>query len=95
MVQAGNSVRLSATFKDFAGTLTDPTGTITFKVFDLKRNQIGSTVNLSGGNHSGTGVYRYDYTVPLGTKQSLVYEFAGLIGGLPAITRKVLQVTQW
>lgn len=95
MAQAGNSVRLSATFKDFAGVLTDPTGTITFKVFDLKQNQIGSTVNLSGGNHPSTGVYRYDYTIPLGTVRNVIYEFAGLIGGLPAVTRKVLKVTQW
>jgi hypothetical protein len=90
MVIAGNSARLTSTFKDFSGTLTDPTGTITFKVFDLKRNQIGTTVNLAGGNHVSTGVYQYDYAVPLGTTSNLVYEFAGLVGGLPAITRKVL-----
>lgn len=86
---AGNSVRLTSTFKDFSGTLTDPTGTITFKVFDLKRNQIGTTVNLAAGNHVGTGVYQFDYLAPSG---SVVYEFAGLVGGLPAIIRKVLIV---
>jgi hypothetical protein len=89
MVIAGNSVRLTATFKDFTGTPTDPTGTITFKVFDLKRNQIGTTVNLTAGNHVGTGVYQFDYVAPA---SNVAYEFAGLVGGLPAIVRKTLIV---
>lgn len=91
MATSGDTVRLTATFKNFADALTDPTE-ITVKFYDQSKVQIGSTVTLDASNKDSTGVYHYDYIVPSGYKK-IYYEFCGIIDDYPSVERDIIQVT--
>jgi hypothetical protein len=92
MSVSGNTVRLAVIFRNFSGTLTDPTGTITLKFYDRKKAQIGSTINLTGANRDGVGQYHYDYTIPSNTTGTLTYEFAGVVSGYASVGRATIPV---
>lgn len=87
----GDTVRLTATFKNFADALTDPTA-ITVKFYDQSKAQIGATITDGDIVKDSTGVYHYDYTIPDGYKK-IYYEFCGTIDGKPSVERDIIQVT--
>lgn len=90
MAIIGNTIRLSAEFKSFAGVYTDPT-LVTLKIYDKNMAQIGETVVLGDAHKNGIGKYYYDYLVPddkrLGINTLTFYEFCGIIDGEPALNR--------
>lgn len=91
--KAGNTVRFTAEFRDFANNLSDPT-LIIFRVYDQAYNKVGDyPVDLSSMK-SSTGVYFYDYTIPSSgyTNQKLYYEFYGEVSGSPSLNRSSFKV---
>jgi hypothetical protein len=85
----GDTVRLTATFKNFADTLVDPTS-ITVKFYDQSKTQIGTTITEVVKDD--VGVYHYDYTIPDGYKK-IYYEWTGMIDDKPSVERDIIQVT--
>ena len=77
MALNGNTVRLKAEFKTFAGVYADPTN-ITLKIYDCHKYQVGTTISITTADKTALGVYEYDYTIPLGYEE-LTYEFSGLL----------------
>lgn len=94
MALVGNTVRVTGSFYNFAGVLTDPdVGTIFVKFYDSKMVQIGSSVNLTvGANKVSTGVFKYDYTIPVTTSPSIIYEFSGTVDSVTSLNRSVIPV---
>ncbi|MDD4483675.1 MAG: hypothetical protein PHD55_04820 [Methanoregula sp.] len=71
----GDEVRLKATFKDFSGTLVDPSA-MTLKVYDSTGTAV-ITKTLSDLTREGLGVYHYDWvTSAIG---DFIYEFSGTL----------------
>ena len=87
-----NTVRLTAEFKTFAGNYSDPTS-ITFKVYDLQRRQLGSTIDVDDDDKISTGIYRLDYEIPNGYTK-VTYEFSGLLEGKQLTGRTTID-TDW
>ena len=90
MAISGDTVRLTATFKDFSDALVDPTS-IAIKFYDPSKIQIGETVTTDIVNDS-PGVYHYDYTIPTGYKK-IYYEWGGTIDSKPSVERDIIQIT--
>lgn len=90
IAQTGDSVRLEAEFKNFAGEFADPTG-MSVKVYVRSTRQ-----NLVTGSptKSSVGHYYYYYTVPVDDYGALAYEFSGTLDSLPVVVRKLLLV-EW
>lgn len=83
--QAGNTIRLVCTFKDFNGVKINPTNTkISFYNYKYERLQ---QTTLSITNRLETGVYFYNYITPSTLEQRIIYEWYGEINGLPSIKR--------
>ena len=74
-----NTVRLKAEFKTFDDEYADPIG-ITLKIYDKLKEQIGETISISTVQRVSTGIYEYDYLLPL-DYTSIVYEFSGTLNG--------------
>jgi len=72
-----NTLRLRAEFKTFNDEYGDPSN-ITLKVFDTHRIQIGTTIDIGATEKLTTGIYQYDYLLPIGYT-SVVYEFSGVL----------------
>lgn len=95
MATIGNTIRLTATFKNFAGVLTDVTGdAVTVRILQSTDpfDQIGSDIT-TGIVKVSTGVYRLDYTIPLDSPRSFIYEFSGDVEGSTELGRKKVSVT--
>jgi hypothetical protein len=90
MALIGDTVRLTAKFKKFDGTLDDPTD-ITLKVYDGNL-QILSTINIESGNKVATGEYKYDYTIPDVKTNILFYEFSGTLEGSTIVGRDSISI---
>lgn len=90
--KAGNTVRFSCEFKDFANQLADPP-LIMFKVYNQRYEQI-HTASLGSGEKAGIGNYFYDYTIPSTgyTNQKLYYEWYGEVAGNPSLNRGSFKV---
>lgn len=87
MTLTGNTVRLKASFYNFAGVLTDPTD-VAIKIY----SHIGQMLLITASpTQESTGVYYYDYTVPTDVNGSIVYEFSGTMEGSPTVGRAVLE----
>jgi len=72
----GDTVRLKATFYNFAGSLSDLPSSPTLKVYD-DHEILLSTVLPASITHGTTGIYYYDYTIPQVGR--LIYEFSGTL----------------
>jgi hypothetical protein len=82
--QAGNTIRLLCTFKDFNQANVDP-DLVKVVIYDQKYNMLQTiTTNII---KSSVGNYYYDYTIPEDSRQKLYYEFYGMIGGVPSLKR--------
>ena len=91
MALNNNTVRLKAEFKTFLDVYADPTG-ITLKVYDKQREQVGSTITINDDNKTSTGIYSYDYTIPLDYIR-LTYEFSGTLEGSTITGRSAITCT--
>jgi hypothetical protein len=72
----GDTIRLKATFYDFAGSLADLSATPSLKVYDDHEVLLVTALPASI-IHPSTGVYYYDYTLTQTGK--LTFEFAGTL----------------
>jgi len=72
-----NTLRLKAEFKTFDDEYGNPTG-ITLRVYDTHRIQIGDTIDIGDSEKLSTGIYQYDYLLPVGYT-AVVYEFSGVL----------------
>ena len=79
-VTQGDTIRLNAAFKTFAGVGTDPT-IVTLTVSDEQRNTLFSGGTSAGGieNGSAAGAFIYDYTTI--NEGVHFYEFEGTLEG--------------
>lgn len=87
-VQRGNTVRLTALFKDWEGEPIDPDA-VKVIIYDRKWQKLHDD-DLGPGHHLDTGSYFYDY-VPEQTGTYYV-EWQGRIEGLPSLHRSTLIV---
>lgn len=88
--QQGNTVRTQATFKNFSGELTDPSG-IRVTIYEAGTwNVVHRSDELTEANKLSTGVYFYDYVVE---RTGLFWrEWCGTVDGLPSLRRAEWQV---
>jgi hypothetical protein len=92
MAKTGDTIRVLCEFKTFAGVYADPS-TITLKVYDKDRQQIGSTISITESHKTATGKYQYDYTIPASTGTPITFEWSGTLEGSTALSRKDVSVT--
>jgi hypothetical protein len=86
LVQFGDTVRLKATFHDFAnGALADPAA-VTAKIYNSSQIELQTATAVK----ESVGVYHYDYTST--AKGVFFYEFSGQLEGTPAVRRDKLTV---
>lgn len=87
----GDTIRLKATFTNWAGTPTDPDGSsISLKIYDSAERVI-LTVAHGSITKDGTGVYHYDYTTTADGKYT--FEYSATVGGETELARKEFFVT--
>ncbi len=90
-MESGNTIRLKCNFKTFAGVDSDPES-ITLKIYNKYRKQIGNTISITNTNKVSTGNYQYDYTVPSGYDQ-IIYEYSGTLEGSTITARDAIDVS--
>jgi hypothetical protein len=91
-IYQGDTVRLKASFYNFAGALADPdAGTVTLRIYDAGRTLLETVAN-SSITKSSTGVYYYDYTTT--AAGDLSYEFSGTLEGSTVLGRQMFEV-EW
>jgi len=83
MMLQGDTVRLKVHFKTFSGESVDPTD-ITLTIFSEDKTQI-EQISITDTNKENVGVYFYDY-IP-DDIQELIFEFRGLFGDKPILSR--------
>jgi len=83
VVTSGNTIRLKATFYNFAGGLADLEGDPTLKIY-TKAKVLVSTITTSI-QHPSTGVYYFDRTTD--TTGDMIYEFSGALEGTTTLVR--------
>ena len=105
MAVSGNTVRLKCEFKTFDDEYDDPTS-ITLKIFDKDKTQIGATIEITDAYKTDTGIYEYDYTIPalsvliddlsttLISCTKIFYEFSGTLEG-ETITGRDKIIVNW
>jgi hypothetical protein len=89
-VISGDTVKLKCDFKSWLGEYTDP-DSITLKIYDVNKTQVGATINLTAANKTDTGKYEYEYVVPDSYPQ-LIFEYRGVIDGNPILGRQLITV---
>lgn len=89
-VQAGNTVRLQCKFYDYEGNLINPSF-VKIVFYDYQYNKTFEQT-LDAKYRLATGIYFYDYRTEFVEKR-YIYEFYGLIGGLPSIKRSEFLTT--
>ena len=72
----GDTVKLRASFRNFAGALEDRTS-VTVKIYSAGGVQVGADITGASVVRESTGIYYTLYTLPLGYS-TIIYEFSGL-----------------
>lgn len=89
--QLGNTVRLTAVFKDWANQVVDPT-LVKLKVYNSGW-ALMHDYSLGIEDKLVTGEYYFDYTIPYSYRTKVLYiEWYGEIQGTPSIKRITLNV---
>lgn len=86
MALIGDSVRLRVRFRTFNGNAVDPTD-VTLRILDGNDYSEIESISSADINKIDVGVYEYDYVVPSGESESLVYEFSGSFNSKPILSR--------
>jgi hypothetical protein len=89
--QAGNTIRLTCTFKDFDGTVKKDPDLIKVKIYDQKYSILHEYI-VTITNKTGVGDYFWDYTIPLDVRGKLYYEWYGEIAGSASLHRQSIKV---
>lgn len=87
MAIKGDTVRLKASFYNYLGALADPTG-VKITIYDGQRTVL---VDAVAATKETTGIYYYDYLVPVSGVGPLYYEFSGTLEGSVALGRAALE----
>lgn len=82
----GDTIRLTAQFKNWTGELDDPSD-VSVLVYDQNRNELATIAGASVIN-TETGKYYAEYVVP--DVKMLIYEFTGILEGSVITQRKTL-----
>ena len=85
----GDTVRLTASFKDWDGKYSDPDD-VKIIIYDQNKTEIFSDAALK----LETGIYYYDYTIELDVSYPLAFAFVGVLAGKPILGRAFLPV-EW
>jgi hypothetical protein len=88
MTLTKNTVRLKAEFRNFAGVLADPQQITLDISYQLTSASIIHVVEADITKES-TGIYHYDYPVPIGTG-NLLYEWSGSLESSPIVNRGLI-----
>jgi len=88
-----DSIILRVEFRNFANEYDDPS-TITLKIYDSYKKQIGSTIDVGVLNKKSKGIYEVVYTLPsidsttLPKQDGKLYaEFKGVLEGSNIVSR--------
>ena len=86
MALIGDTVRLRVRFRTFKGTAVEPTD-IKLRILDGNDLTVVESVDIPSEVKVDVGVYEYDYIVPEGDSEKLVYEFSGIYNSKPILSR--------
>jgi len=86
MAFVGDTVRLKVKFRTFNGNAVDPLD-VNLRVLDGDNYQEVETVAITNDNKVDVGVYEYDYVIPYGESDTLIYEFSGTHNNKPILSR--------
>lgn len=87
----GDTVRIKAKFTDFDGVNIDP-DIVKLIIYNKNYTKLSEYV-LTSANKIDTGIWYYDYTIPMEhIDRYFFYEFYGEIGGKPFINREGFKV---
>jgi len=89
--ERGITIRFKATFKDTAGTVTDPADQKAYcSIFTPAGTEI---IDTQEGDRDSTGVYTYDYTIPVAQNTGIwKVEWTGTVDSLTAMGRKKFRI---
>lgn len=88
MTVIGNTVRLTAEFKTFAGVLSDAEN-VSLLIKDSDGSTLINVTYPTGIVRVSVGQYRYDFTVPAGIGY-INYEWSGFLENSVILNRKYL-----
>lgn len=83
MALIGNTVRLKASFVNWAGDPASPSG-VKLKIYGLGRKQVGDDITPT---ETATGKFQHDFVIPDDPAGHLIYEFSGELEGTPVVGR--------
>lgn len=86
--QEGNTIKLTATFKDFDENPVDP-DLVRLIIYDSSMNQLDQ-YPIAQGNRIDTGSFYYNFVPRI--DGIIFYEWYAEIDGLPSLKRKHLQI---
>lgn len=90
MAFKGDTVRLEVIFKDFDGMSVEPND-VTLTIYDGDNMAIQS-IPLTNENRVNIGEYYYDYVIPYGVEEFIIYEFNGYHKERPILARDKIHV---
>lgn len=90
MALKGDTVRLEVKFMDYDGFSVEPTDVL-LNIYDDSNVAIQS-IPLTNDNRTNVGEYNYDYAIPYGVNDFIIYEFAGNHKGRPILAREKIHV---
>lgn len=85
---SGNTIRLTATFRDINDNLVDPSS-IKVILYNYRYEKINE-IPIGTSSKLGVGEYFYDYKTPM-EEQRIIYEWYGEIEGNTALQRGSFQ----
>ncbi len=85
----GDTVRLTASFKDWDGKYSDPDD-VKIIIYDQNKTEVFSDAAVK----LETGIYYYDYTIELDVSYPIAFAFRGVLAGKPILGRAFLPV-EW
>lgn len=84
----GDTVRLTATFKDWNGKLVDPSS-VKVIIYDSRYNKLEEIIVTK--EPDTVGIYTCDYV--FNTSGDFIYEWNGDINGTPSLTRRRIRTS--
>jgi hypothetical protein len=85
----GDTIRLSAEFKDWDGLPAD-LDDVTITIYDQNKEEMESFTPI----RDDVGKYYYDYTVKLNESVPITFEYKGMLSNTP-ITRRMSFIPVW
>lgn len=86
MALIGDTVRLVVRFRTFNGEPVDPEN-VTLRILDGDSYEEVESILVPVDSKVNVGIYEYDYIVPEGESNTLVYEYSGTFNEKPILSR--------